>query len=63
MKDVSQSHAESMRGKDTGIAISHCAIGEGVNADNIRKCLTLLRDNKFDGTLSMESRRSRRSAD
>ena len=26
-----------LRGKETGIAISHCAIGDGVNADNITK--------------------------
>jgi sugar phosphate isomerase/epimerase len=46
--------AEAMRGKDTGIAISHCAIGDGVNAENIKACLTLLRDHGFDGVLSLE---------
>ncbi len=30
------------------------AIGDGVNADNIRRCLELLRDHKYDGVLSME---------
>ena len=54
VKDVSESMAEAMRGKDTGIAISHCAIGDGVNADNIRTCLTMLRDRGFDGVLSLE---------
>lgn len=54
VKDVSESMAGAMRGKDTGIAISHCAIGEGVNAQNIKTCLTLLRDHGFDGTLSLE---------
>jgi len=54
VKDVSPSLAESLRGKDTGIAISHCAIGDGVNADNIRQCLEMLRDHGFDGVLSME---------
>ncbi len=54
IKDVSETLAESLRGKDTGIAISHCAIGDGVNADNIRKCLEMLRDRGFDGVLSME---------
>ena len=54
IKDVSQSLADAVRGKDTGIAISHCAIGEGVNAENIRTCLTLLRDHGYDGVLSLE---------
>jgi len=42
------------RGGQTGIAVSQCAIGEGVNADNIRQCLEILRDGGFTGTLSME---------
>ena len=54
IKDVSQSLAASVRGQQTGIAVSHCAIGDGVNADNIRSCLALLRDRGYDGVLSME---------
>jgi sugar phosphate isomerase/epimerase len=54
VKDVSESLAESLRGKDTGIAISQCAIGDGVNAENIKKCLVMLRDHGYDGVLSME---------
>ncbi len=54
IKDVSQSLADSMRGEQTGIAVSQCAIGDGVNADNIRGVLELLRDNGYDGVLSME---------
>jgi sugar phosphate isomerase/epimerase len=54
VKDVSESMAAAMRGKDTGIAISHCAIGDGVNADNIKTCLGKLRDHGFDGVLSLE---------
>ncbi len=54
VKDVSESLAAATRGKQTGIAVSHCALGEGVNADNIRKCLELLRDNGYDGVLSIE---------
>ena len=54
VKDVSASMAEAVRGKDTGIAISHCAIGDGVNAENIKTCLGLLRDRGYDGVLSME---------
>ena len=54
VKDVSQSLAEAVRGNQTGIAVSHCSIGQGVNADNIREVLGILHDNGFDGVLSME---------
>ncbi len=54
VKDVSASLAEAARGKDTGIGISHAAIGAGVNADNIVQALKILRDDGFDGTLSLE---------
>ncbi len=54
VKDVSKSLAAVTRGKATGIAVSQCAIGDGVNVDNIRTCLTMLRDHGFDGVLSME---------
>ena len=29
-------------------------MGDGVNAENIKKCLALLRDHGYDGVLSME---------
>jgi len=54
VKDVSESLAAAARGKETGIAVSQCAIGDGVNAENIRKVLGLLRDSGFGGVLSME---------
>lgn len=54
IKDVSHGLAEALRGGATGIAVSHCAIGEGVNADNIRQCLVLLRDAGWEGNLSIE---------
>jgi sugar phosphate isomerase/epimerase len=54
IKDVSETLAESMRGKDTGIAISHCAIGDGVNADNIKACLARLHAHGYSGVLSLE---------
>jgi sugar phosphate isomerase/epimerase len=44
VKDVSESLAKAVRGGLTGIAVSHCSLGEGVNAGNIRQCLTILRD-------------------
>ena len=54
VKDVSESLAAVARGGQTGIAVSHCALGDGVNAGNIRKCLELLRDSGYQGVLSME---------
>ncbi len=54
IKDVSESLAATVRGNATGIAVSQCAIGDGVNADNIKKVIAMLRDRGFDGTLSME---------
>ena len=54
IKDVSPSLAASVRGELTGIAVSHCAIGEGVNAENIRRCLENLVNWRYDGVLSIE---------
>jgi sugar phosphate isomerase/epimerase len=54
VKDVSESLAAAVRGEQTGIAVSQCAIGDGVNAGNIRQCLEILRDAGYDGVLSME---------
>ncbi len=54
IKDVSESLAAAVRGNQTGIAVSHCAIGDGVNADNIKQVLAILRDAGYRGVLSME---------
>ncbi len=54
IKDVSESLAAAARGEQTGIAVSQCSIGEGVNAENITKCIEMLRDHGYEGTLSME---------
>jgi inosose dehydratase len=54
IKDVSDSLAKAVRGGQTGIAVSHCSLGAGVNAGNIRECLVLLRDHGYQGVLSME---------
>ncbi|MGA2865890.1 MAG: sugar phosphate isomerase/epimerase [Verrucomicrobiota bacterium] len=54
VKDVSASLARAVRGGQTGIAVSHCPLGGGVNADNIRQCLALLRDAGYAGVLSIE---------
>jgi sugar phosphate isomerase/epimerase len=34
--------------------VSHCAIGDGVNAGNIEKCLQVLVSAGYSGVLSME---------
>ena len=54
IKDVSESLAAAVRGDQTGIAVSQCSIGEGVNSGNIKQVLEILRDRPFDGVLSME---------
>ena len=54
VKDVSETLAKATRGGMTGIAVSHCALGEGANADNIKACLGVLRDHGYSGVLSME---------
>jgi sugar phosphate isomerase/epimerase len=54
VKDVSKELAEKARGTDTGIAMSHIAIGDGVNAENIRKTLDILHKSGFNGAVSME---------
>ena len=55
IKDVSAELAARCRGEETGIALSHCAIGDGVNAESITSIITLLRDHGYTGTLSMET--------
>jgi len=54
VKDVSETLAASLRGELTGIAVSQCAIGDGVNAENIKKCFDILVDINFDGVVSLE---------
>jgi len=54
IKDVSESLAKSLRGELTGIAVSNCAIGDGVNKENIEKCIDILVDSNYDGIVSLE---------
>jgi inosose dehydratase len=54
IKDVSESLAASLRGELTGIAVSQCAIGDGVNRENIEKCIDILVDINYDGVVSLE---------
>ena len=42
LKDVSEALASALRGEDTGIASSEVALGGGVNAENIVKCLDIM---------------------
>lgn len=54
VKDVSESLAAAARGDLTGIAVSNVAIGDGVNAENIRRCFDILVEMKYDGVVSIE---------
>ena len=54
VKDVSESLAAAARGEQTGIAVSHCSIGDGVNADNIKRVLSMLHNSGYEGPLGME---------
>ena len=54
LKDVSKELAEKARGNDTGIARSHSAVGDGVNAENIRETLKILHEAGYHGPLGIE---------
>jgi len=54
IKDVSPDLAAALRGESTGIACSDVAIGEGVNAENIKNCLEFLKETNWDGDISIE---------
>ena len=54
IKDVSESLAAAARGELTGIAVSATAIGDGVNVDNIKRCIDILVDIGYDGVFSIE---------
>jgi len=54
IKDVSPTLAAAARGELTGIAVSHCAVGDGVNGENIRRSLEVLAEAGYDGIVSIE---------
>lgn len=54
IKDVSAGLAAACRGEETGIATSEVSVGEGVNAENIRKCIEYMKQTGFDGAISIE---------
>jgi len=51
---VSDTLSASLRGELTGIAVSQCAIGDGVNVENIKKCFDILVDINYNGVISLE---------
>ncbi len=54
IKDVSPGLAAAVRGEETGIGCSEVPVGEGVNAENIKKCLEFLKQSGWDGVVSIE---------
>ena len=40
--------------RDSGDGRLECAIGEGVNADNIVRCVALLKETGYSGVVSLE---------
>jgi len=54
IKDVSEGLAAAVRGEETGIAVSEVAVGGGVNAENIRRCIDLMKQTSWDGCVSIE---------
>ena len=55
VKDVAPELAASV-GAETGIAASEVHVGEGINADNIRAIVALLKESDWSGTMSLESK-------
>ncbi len=54
VKDVSASLAAEAQGELTGIGNSQCAIGEGLNAANVRRCVEMLAGYGYSGVLVIE---------
>lgn len=54
VKDVTAGLAADAKEDSTGIAMSESPIGSGVNADNISKCIQIMKKANWDGVLSIE---------
>ena len=54
-KDAHPSLAAAKRGELHGIASSAIAVGEGVNSENIKRCITPLKNRGWDGVFSIET--------
>ena len=55
VKDVAPELQASV-GEETGIAASEVHVGEGINADNIRRIVELLKENDWSGVMSLETK-------
>ena len=55
VKDVAAELKEHV-GKDTGIAASEVHVGQGINADNIRRIVEHLKANNWSGVMSLETK-------
>lgn len=53
-KDVSHELAAALRGEETGIACSEVPVGGGANAENIARCIELLKGSGWSGAVSIE---------
>ena len=54
VKDVNETLATESRGDLTGIGNSNCAIGNGINAGNVRRCVEMLAERGYRGVLTIE---------
>jgi sugar phosphate isomerase/epimerase len=54
IKDVTASLAAGATAEATGIAMSEAPIGAGINAENIARCIQLMKAANWDGVLSIE---------
>jgi inosose dehydratase len=55
LKDVSEGLASALRGEETGIASSEAAVGQGVNASSIERCLDIMAATGRDIPISPEA--------
>ena len=55
VKDVAPELKKNI-GKDTGIAASEVYVGQGINADNIRRIVAMLKVAKWSGVMSLETK-------
>ena len=61
VKDVAPELRKNI-GKDTGIAASEVHVGQGINADNIRRIVALLRKNRWSGVMALETKGEKNTA-
>lgn len=54
IKDVTADLAAEATDESTGIAMSESPIGSGINAENISKCIQIMKAADWDGVLSIE---------